>query len=137
MFLSTPQLSCDRTNCSNKLLIINLAKLSDWRISITLTIAIYQILSVTKNNVSTLSNLILIFKLDYFTFISAQLLPVLRFNLTLLLRLLGLSTNRWVRPYLGGFPTVFYRLTKALQNFFRSLGEISSHLVFQYNTFYR
>jgi len=29
------------------------------------------------------------------------------------------------RPYLGRFPTVFHQLTKALQNFFRSLGEIS------------
>lgn len=92
---------------------------------ISLTIAIYQMLSATKQNASTISNLIIISQLNHFTFVSALLLPVLRLNLTLPLRLQGLGTRRLVRPYPGGFPTVFYQLTKALQNFFRSLGEIS------------
>lgn len=92
---------------------------------ITLTIAIYQMLSATKKNASTNSDLIIISQLNHFTFVSALLLPVLRLNLALPLRFQGLGTRRLVRPYLGGFPTIFYQLTKASQNFFRLLGKIS------------
>ena len=92
---------------------------------ITLTIAIYQMLPATKKNASTISNLILISQLYHFTFVSALLLPVLRLSLSLPFRLQGLGTRRLVRPYLGGFPTIFYQLTKALQNCFCSLGKIS------------
>ena len=84
-----------------------------------------QILSATKKNASTISNLILISQLYHFTFVSALLLPVLRLNLVLPLRLQGLGTRRLVRPYPDGFPTIFYQLTKALQNLFCSLGKIS------------
>jgi hypothetical protein len=58
-------------------------------------------------------------------FVSALLLPVLHLSLALPLQHQGLGTRRLLRPYLGGFPTIFYQLTKASQNFFRSLGEIS------------
>ena len=90
-----------------------------------LAIPVTAVLSAVKNNTSTISNLILISQLNHFTFVSALLLPVLRLNLVLPLRLQGLGTGRLVRPYPGGFPTVFYQLTKALQDSFRSLGEIS------------
>ena len=82
-------------------------------------------LSAVVINTSTASNLIIISQLNHFTFVSALLLPVLRLNLMFPLWLQGLGTRRLVRPYLGGFSTVFYQLTKALQNFFHSLGEIS------------
>ena len=50
-------------------------------------------------------------------FVSALLLPVLHLSLALPLQHQGLGTRRLLRPYLGGFPTIFYQLTKASQNF--------------------
>ncbi len=51
--------------------------------------------SAVNRNTSTNSNLILISQLNYFTFVSAQLFPVLRLYLTLPLRLQGLGTDDW------------------------------------------
>ena len=75
-----------------------------------LAISVVAVLSAVKKSTSTISNLILISQLNHFTFVSALLLPVLRLNLTLPLQFQGLGTRRLVRPYLGGFPTVFYQL---------------------------
>lgn len=75
-----------------------------------LALTVTTILSAVNKNTSTISNLIIISQLNHFTFVSALLLPVLRLNLTLPLQFQGLGTRRLVRPYLGGFPTVFYQL---------------------------
>ena len=55
--------------------LINLSKLSDWGMPLSLTIAVTEMLSATNANASTISDLILICKLYHFTFVSA-LLPL-------------------------------------------------------------
>ena len=78
----------------------------------------YHVLSATKKNASTISNHIIISQFNYFTFISALLPSVLRLNLALPFQLQRLGTRQVVSTYLDGFFTIFYQLTKALQNFF-------------------
>ena len=68
-----------------------------------LALTVTMILSAVNKNTSTISNLIIISKLNHFTFVSALLLPVLRLNLTLSLRLQWTRYRRLVRPYLIGF----------------------------------
>ena len=82
-------------------------------------------LSAVLRNTSTITDLIIISQLNRFTFISALLLPVLRLNLMLPLRFQGLGTGGWLDLTRQAFPAIYYQLTKATQNFFRSLGEIS------------
>ena len=62
----------------------------------SLAIAVTEILSAMNINISTISNLIIISQLNHFTFVSALLLPVLRLNLTLPLRLQGFGTGGWL-----------------------------------------
>ena len=61
-----------------------------------LAITATEMLSAVNKNTSTVSNLIIISQLNHFTFVSALLLPVLRLNLTLPLRLQGLGTGGWL-----------------------------------------
>lgn len=58
----------------------------------TLTVTAIGVLSAVSINTSTTSDLIIISQLNRFTFFLALLLPVLRLNLTLSLRLQGLGT---------------------------------------------
>ena len=78
-----------------------------------LTIAVIAVLSAVKQNTSTISNLIIISQLNHFTFVSALLLPVLRLNLTLPLRLQGLGTGGWLDLTRQNFPAIYNQLTKA------------------------
>ena len=61
-----------------------------------LALTVITVLSAVNINTSTTSNLIIISQLNHFTFVSALLLPVLRLNLTLPLRLQGLGTGGWL-----------------------------------------
>ena len=79
----------------------------------SLAIAVTEILSAMNINISTISNLIIISQLNHFTFVSALLLPVLRLNLTLPLRLQGLGTGGWLNLTWQVSPAVHNQLTKA------------------------
>ena len=74
-------------------------------------------LSAVVINTSTASNLIIISQLHHFTFVSALLLPVLRLNLTLPLRLQGLGTGGWLDLTRQDFPAIYNQLTKASRVF--------------------
>ena len=78
-----------------------------------LAITVTEMLSAVVNNTSTTSYLIIISQLNHFTFVSALLLPVLRLNLTLPLRLQGLGTSGWLDPTRQDFPAIYNQLTKA------------------------
>ena len=93
--------------------------------SYILTIPAIGMLPAVNVNTSAISNLIIISQLYHFTFVSALLLPVLRLNLMLPLWFQGLGTGGWLDLTRQAFPAIGYQLTKASQNFFRSLGEIS------------
>ena len=79
----------------------------------SLAIAVTGMLSAVDRNTSTTSNLIIISQLNHFTFVSALLLPVLRLNLTLPLRLQGLGTGGWLDLTRQDFPAIYNQLTKA------------------------
>ena len=107
----------------------------------SLAIAVTEILSAMNINISTISNLIIISQLNHFTFVSALLLPVLRLNLTLPLRLQGLGTGGWLNLTRQDFPAIYNQLTKASRKifFFHSLEEISladfsARTITHYNT---
>ena len=97
-------------------------------------------LSAVVINTSTASNLIIISQLYHFTFVLALLLPVLRLNLTLPLRLQGLGTGGWLDLTRQDFPAIYNQLTKASRKiFFHSLEEISladfsARTITHYNT---
>ena len=78
----------------------------------SLTITVIEMLSATDINVSTISNLI-ISQLNHFTLVSALLLPVLRLNLVLPLRLQGLGTGSWLDLTRQDSPVIYNQLTKA------------------------
>ncbi len=78
-----------------------------------LAISATKMLSAVDINTSTISNLIIISQLNHFTFVSALLLPVLRLNLTLPLRLQGLGTGSWLNLTRQDSPAIYNQLTKA------------------------
>ena len=90
-----------------------------------LAITVAGMLSAVNINTSTISNLIIISQLNHFTFVSALLLPVLRLNLTLPLRLQGLGTGGWLDLTRQDSPAIYNQLTKASRVFLHSLEEIS------------
>ena len=73
-----------------------------------LTIAAIGMLSAVLSRTSTISNLILISRLNHFTFVSALLLPVLRLSLMLPLQLQGLGTGGWLDLTRQDFPAIGY-----------------------------
>ena len=87
---------CQDLSCSDIILIINLAKFSDWGCHYNLAIPVITVLSAVIESTSTISNLIIISQLNHFTFVSALSLPVLRLNLMLPFRLQGLGTGGWL-----------------------------------------
>ncbi len=78
-----------------------------------LALSLVMVLSAVPRSTSTISNLIIISQLNHFTFVSTLLLPVLRLNLTLPLRLQGLGTGRWLVLTRQDFPAIYNQLTKA------------------------
>ena len=90
-----------------------------------LAITVTEMLSAVGESTSTISNLIIISQLNHFTFVSALLLPVLRLNLTLPLRLQGLGTGGWLNLTRQDSPAIYNQLTKASRDLLRSLEEIS------------
>ena len=84
----------------------------------SLALAVAEMLSAVVINTSTASNLIIISQLHHFTYVSALLLPVLRLNLTLPLRLQGLGTGGWLDLTRQDFPAIYNQLTKASRIFF-------------------
>ena len=78
-----------------------------------LALTVITVLSAVNINTSTTSNLIIISQLNHFTFVSALLLPVLRLNLALPLRLQGLGTGGWLNLTRQDFPAIYNQLTKA------------------------
>ena len=90
-----------------------------------LTIAVAAVLPAVSKKTSAISNLIIISRLNHFTFVPALSFPVLRLNLALPLRLQGLGTGGWLGLTRWAFPTQFRQLTNASRPCIRSQGEIS------------